>query len=226
MTPQRFFFSMFGASPIRPLQQHMAKVQVCAQEIVPFLQAALAQDWEQAAEVHHRIDMLEGEADDLKRKLRLSLPSGWMLPVSRRDVLEALRMQDKIANKSKDIAGLILGRKMNFPPAIADRLLAFVGRCLDATAQAELAVNELDELIETGFRGREVALMEKMIRELDAIEADTDTLQVEVRALLYSMEKELFPVDVMFMYNIIDWIGDLADLAQRVGSRLLMMLAR
>lgn len=226
MAPQRFFFSMFGASPIRPLQQHMAKVQVCALELVPFLEAALAGNWEQATEVHDRIYMLEGEADDLKRKLRLSLPSGWMMPVSRRDVLEALRMQDKIANKAKDISGLILGRQMTFPAELASKLQEFVCRCLDATAQAELAVNELDELIETGFRGREVALMEKMITELDAIEADTDTLQIQVRALLFGMEKELFPVDVMFMYSIIEWIGDLADLAQRVGSRLLMMLAK
>ncbi|MFA5627204.1 MAG: TIGR00153 family protein [Thiohalomonadaceae bacterium] len=226
MAPQRFFFSMFGSSPIRPLQQHMAKVQACAHEIVPFLEAALAENWQLANEIHERIDMLEGEADDLKRKLRLSLPSGWMMPVSRRDVLEALRMQDKIANKTKDIAGLILGRQMNFPPPMASKLLDFVCRCLDATKQAELAVNELDELIETGFRGREVALMEKMITELDAIEADTDRLQVEVRAMLFSMEKDLFPVDVMFMYSIIGWIGELADLAQRVGSRLLMMLAR
>jgi uncharacterized protein Yka (UPF0111/DUF47 family) len=31
---------------------------------------------------------------------------------------------------------------------------------------------------------------------------------------------------VMFMYNIIDWIGELADCAQRVGSRLQILLAR
>jgi uncharacterized protein Yka (UPF0111/DUF47 family) len=49
---------------------------------------------------------------------------------------------------------------------------------------------------------------------------------VEVRDLLFAKEKELYAVDVMFMYNVIDWIGDLGDLAQRVGSRLLMMLAR
>jgi hypothetical protein len=30
----------------------------------------------------------------------------------------------------------------------------------------------------------------------------------------------------MFLYRIIDWIGDLGDLAQRVGSRLELMLAR
>ena len=209
MAPKSFVFSMFGSSPVSPLQKHMAKVQVCVQELIPFLEAALASNWDEARQIQQRIATLEGEADTLKKELRLHLPRGWMMPVSRRDVLEALRMQDKIANKTKDIAGLIIGR-----------------RCIDATAQAQLAINELDELVETGFRGHEVELVEKMINELDAIEADTDALQVEVRDQLFTKEKELYAVDVMFMYNIIDWIGDLGDLAQRVGARLQMMLAR
>ncbi len=226
MAPKSFVFSMFGSSPVRPLQQHMAKVQACVQELIPFLEASLAQDWTQARQVQQRIAVLEGEADGLKKELRLHLPRGWMMPMSRRDVLEALRMQDQIANKTKDIAGLVIGRRMLFPPEIGDKLLEFSRRCIDATTQAQRAINELDELVETSFRGHEVELVEKMINELDAIEADTDTLQVEVRDLLFAKEKELYAVDVMFMYNIIDWIGDLADLAQRVGSRLQMMLAR
>jgi len=34
------------------------------------------------------------------------------------------------------------------------------------------------------------------------------------------------PVEVMFLYKVIDWVGALADLAQRVGSRFELMLAR
>lgn len=65
-----------------------------------------------------------------------------------------------------------------------------------------------------------------MIKTLDDIESDTDKIQVKVRAALFKQEKDLPPVDVMFMYRVIDSIGDLADLSQRVGSRLELMLAR
>ena len=135
-------------------------------------------------------------------------------------------MQDKIANKAKDIAGLITGRKMTFPDEVSERLLDFVKRCIDASKQAQKATNELDELIETGFSGREVTVVQEMIRKLDSIESDTDKIQVKVRAALFKKEKDLPPVDVMFMYRVIDWIGDLGDLSQRVGSRLEVMLAR
>lgn len=226
MSRKSYIFSMFGTSPIRPMQQHMAEVQACATELIPFFEAALAGDWNKAAEVQAFISKQEGAADDLKRELRLNLPSGLMMAMSRRDLLETLTMQDRIANKAKDIAGLMLGRKMTFPPAIAPLMLDFVKRCVDASAQAQTAINELDELVETGFRGREVALVESMITKLDAIESDTDNIQVAVRGKLFELEKDLPPVDVMFIYRVIEWIGDLADLAQRVGSRLEIMLAR
>ncbi|MFO7593909.1 MAG: TIGR00153 family protein [Pseudomonadota bacterium] len=226
MSRKSYIFSMFGTSPIRPMQQHMAEVQACATELIPFFEAALAGDWNKAAEVQAFISKQEGAADDLKRELRLNLPSGLMMAMSRRDLLETLTMQDRIANKAKDIAGLMLGRKMTFPPEIAPLMLDFVKRCVDASAQAQTAINELDELVETGFRGREVELVESMITKLDTIESDTDKIQVAVRGKLFELEKDLPPVDVMFIYRVIEWIGDLADLAQRVGSRLEIMLAR
>jgi predicted phosphate transport protein (TIGR00153 family) len=65
-----------------------------------------------------------------------------------------------------------------------------------------------------------------MIKKLDAIESDTDKIQVKIRSAVFAKEKDMNPVEVMFLYKVIDWIGDLADLAQRVGSRLELMLAR
>jgi len=102
----------------------------------------------------------------------------------------------------------------------------YVQRSVDASAQALKAMNELDELLETGFAGREAVLVENLIEELGSIENDTDRLQIEVRRNLFKLEKDLPPVDVMFLYQIIDWIGDVADRAQRVGNRLEQLLAR
>ncbi|TDY03889.1 TIGR00153 family protein [Thiohalophilus thiocyanatoxydans] len=224
--PRSYISGLFGTSPISPLQQHMAKVQATVEELLPFFQAALVEDWEKAESMQQLIAVREDEADALKRELRLKLPHGLFMPVSRRDLLEVLTMQDRIANKAKDIAGLMLGRKMRFPDTMHAPLLDFVDRCSDATAQAQTAINELDELVATGFGGNEIDLVESMIDKLDTIESDTDDIQVAVRAILFKMEKDLPPVDVMFMYRVLDWIGDLADLAQRVGSRLELMLAR
>jgi uncharacterized protein Yka (UPF0111/DUF47 family) len=40
------------------------------------------------------------------------------------------------------------------------------------------------------------------------------------------VEKDLPPVDVIFYYKIIEGIGEVADIAQRVGSRVELLLAK
>ena len=226
MGPRTTVFSMFGASPVRPLQQHMSKVILCANELIPFFEAVLAGDWEQAATRQQTISELENDADDLKHELRMHLPSGLMMAMSRRDLLEVLSMQDKVANKSKDIAGLILGRKMKFPKEVGECLLELIKRSVDAAGQAQSTINELDELVETGFRGREVELVEAMVDRLDEIESESDEIEIRVRAMVFEIENDLPPIEAMFIYQTIDWAGALADLAQRVGSRFELMLAR
>lgn len=226
MVTKNIMSRLFGASPVHPLQVHMDKVYQCVSQLVPLFEAVLKEDWDGVQAARKDISKLENEADVLKKDLRLNLPSSMMLPVSRRDLLEVLTMQDKIANKAKDISGIILGRKMTLPKEVGDIYLEFVQRCVDATEQAQTTVNELDELVETGFRGNEVEIVEAMISKLNEIESDTDNIQVEIRSNLFKIERDLPPIDAMFLYKIIDATGDVADLAQRVGSRLQLMLAR
>ena len=220
------FVSLFGRSPIGPMQQHMAKSHECAANLVPFFQAVMAQDWERVEQIQQEMVQLENEADKLKKSVRQHLPKSLFLPVPRSDLLDLLSVQDKIANRAKDIAGLMLGRCMNIPPQLQPQMLAYVQRCVDASTQALKALKELDALLETGFSGREAVLVEKMVEELEDIERDTDRMQVAVRRNLYQLEKDLPPVDVIFLYKIIEWVGDIADRAERVGNRLEQLLAR
>ena len=224
--PTNPFVSLFGRSPIGPMQQHIAKAHECAANLVPFFEAVMTQNWAEVARVQQEMVRLEKEADKLKKSVRLNLPKSLFLPVPRSDLLELLSVQDKVANKAKDIAGLMLGREMAIPAQLQPLIRSFVQRTVDASAQALRAMNELDELLETGFGGREAKLVETLVEELDGIEDDTDRLQIEVRRTLFKLEKDMPPVDVMFLYQIIDWVGDVADRAQRVGNRLEQLLAR
>lgn len=73
-----------GPSPIRPLQEHIAKVCQCAQALIPFFQAVLQNDWELAQQQQAEIIALERAADQIKQELRLRLPKSLsFLPVSR-----------------------------------------------------------------------------------------------------------------------------------------------
>ncbi|HET7370371.1 MAG TPA: TIGR00153 family protein [Gammaproteobacteria bacterium] len=221
-----YFTGIFGHSPIKPLQEHMAKVVECVHELKPFTEAALAADWDRAGTLRRAIIELEHQADAMKRDLRLHLPSSLFMPVARADLLTLLQTQDSIANKTKDITGLMSGRRMMIPAPLHGLFLRHVERCTDATLQAYNSVNELGELFETGFRGAEADLVESMTVELDRIESETDAIQVELRTQLFPLEKDLPPVDVMFIYKAIEWVGDIADISHRIGTTLQLLLAR
>ncbi|MGA8205638.1 MAG: TIGR00153 family protein [Woeseiaceae bacterium] len=217
--------NILGSSPVMPLERHIDIVYRCAKQLHDFLSAAIDGKWKKAAEVRAEIEALEHEADELKKEIRLHLPKSLFMPVPREDILELLLVQDKIANRAKDVSGLVLGRKMKIPDTIAEEFLEFVDRNIDAAKQARKSVRELDELFTAGFRGAEVELVSGLIEELDRIETDTDERQAALRASLFKIEDKLNPVDAVFMYQVINLIGEIADMAERVGRRLELLLS-
>lgn len=221
-----YLSGIFGNSPVRPLQEHMEKIVACVSELVPFTKAALKNDQESLTLHHQNIVTMENEADALKKDLRLRLPSSLFMPIDRRDVLEVLTMQDMVAGSARDVAGLVFGRNMVIPKSMAKGYKKLVKRSIDACKQAYVAISELDELIETGFGKVERKRIGRLLIKLDVIEQQTDEIQVVLRNELFKLENELHPVNIMFLYKVIDLTGNIADRAQRVGSRLQLMLAR
>ncbi len=219
-------FNVFGPSPIKPIEQHIRKAHQCAKQLYPFFEAILKKDWKTAKNFADKVIGLEKEADRIKRDLRLHLPTGLFLPVSRTDLLELLNAQEKIPNTAEDIVRLVISRKMIIPDTLTSVFMLFVNRCLDASKQACKAINELDELLETGFRGSEVKIVEEMIVTLDDIEHESDAMLSEVRHGIFELEQKLSAIEIIFLYKLVQWIGDLADHAQNVGARLQILIAR
>jgi len=217
--------NIFGSSPVKPLEKHIDISYRCARELRGFFAAAVKGNWSKARKVRAEIERLEHEADNLKKKIRLHLPKSLFMPVPREDLLELLLVQDKIANRTKDVSGLVVGRELQIPAEISEQFLDFVDRNVDAAKQARKSVRELNDLFTAGFRGAEVVLVAGMIEKLDRIETDTDEKQAALRASLFAIEKSLDPIDAIFMYQVIELTGEIADMAERVGRRLELLLS-
>jgi uncharacterized protein Yka (UPF0111/DUF47 family) len=171
--------NIFGTSPVMPLEKHVGIAYKCVKELNEFFAAAVAQDWDRASEARDRVIQLEHDADDLKKEIRLKLPKSLFMPVPREDLLELLLVQDKMANRAKDVSGIVFGRRMVIPSSISNEFLEF----------------------------------------------DTDDRQAALRGSLFEVEKEYNPVDVMFLYQVIEMTGEIADMAERVGRRLELLLS-
>ena len=219
------FASLFGRSPFKPMQRHIKVVARCAGEVPGLFEALSAGDQTKVAAIKDQIFALEQEADDIKNELRAHLPKSLLMPVDRRDLLEVLDMQDSIADTAQDIAGLLVERPMDVPQSLQEPLIGLARRCVQACDKAAEVIGELDELVETGFRGRESDRVSEMVDELNKIEDDTDQMGMDLTRRLFAQEDDMKPVSVMFWYQLIQWVGDLADYAEKVGNRLRLLLA-
>lgn len=217
---------LFARSPIKPMYQHMDLIYNCTAELMPFFEEVLAKDWLAAGNCHNKIMHLEEAADSLKKEIRLNLPNSLFLPVARSDLLALLIQQDKIASRVKHISGIVYGRKMTLCTAVAEELINFLTKNIEAVELAKKAIHELEELVETGFKGKEVTLVTSMITKLEKLETDTDNMQVHIRQTLFQVEQLYNPIEVIFLYKILDLIADLANKAQNVGQCLETLLAQ
>jgi predicted phosphate transport protein (TIGR00153 family) len=225
MSNSPIFSKLFGPSPITPVQQHMATCEQCAAQLDGFFNAVFKEDWSAAEKKFDEIGALEDTADDLKKQIRMNLPRSLFLPVSRNNLLDLLQVQDRIANTAKDVAGLVLGRKMTFPESFQTAFRELINANIRAVKLARQVMDELNDLVVTGFSGHEIELVEKILEELDAAEHQSDVLEIEMRRMMFAQERESNPIDIMFKYQVIDRIGDVANDAQTVGNRMMYLIA-
>jgi len=211
--------NLFGRSPIRPMQQHMHAAVACARAVLPLFEEMAAGNEESLPGCR-----LVLQAVRIKHEIRSHLPKRLMLAVERRDLLEILDFQDSIADTAQDVAGLADLRSMVLPAPLREPLLALVRRVIDACEHAQRIIDELDELLETGFSGREAGRVEEMITELSHVESDTDRLAEAAQRKLFALEREL-GVGTVFWNDLIQNVARMADYAERVGNRLRLLMA-
>jgi predicted phosphate transport protein (TIGR00153 family) len=216
--------NLFGHSPIHPMQQHMKACLACARAVGPFVDAMSSGDLEGMQQRRAEIVKLEHEADEIKHEIRRHLPKRLLMAIERRDMLEILDAQDSIADVAQDIADLAVLRGMVPPESLRQPLRDLVARVIVACEQCDSVVSELDELIETGFGPHESSRVEAMITRLGHLESETDQLAEAAQRALFELEAEL-GVGAYFWYQLINWVADMADHAERVGNRLRLLIA-
>jgi predicted phosphate transport protein (TIGR00153 family) len=217
---------LLRGSPFKPIQEHMKVVFSCVCLIPPLFDAVYREDSAQIADFATRINKLETEADKLKSTFRLNMPKSLFLPVDRKDLLGLIRDQDDIADTAEDIGKTFLYREMTVPEGIKELLDELLEGTMEISAAAKEMIGQLDELLEVGFAGRELDKVSRMIASVRRSEHNIDAIIHRSKKKLFSLEKELDPISVMFWYKIIDLLGVISDQSENLADRLLLFLSK
>ena len=217
---------IFAKSPFVNLQKHMDIGKQAAIALQNFLTSAGVSDWSKAKQYRQEIIDLEHAADDIKNQIRTHLPKSLFMSVSREDLLDLVYTMDGIPNTAKDISGIMIGRQMEIPNQIAEQFSAFVKAAIKAAKQASAAIEKVDEVRRGGFSSSDADLLQDLVAELEILEHENDDLEAALRNDFFEIEKDFPAVDVMFLYDIFNRIGSLADISQTAGHILIRLVSK
>ncbi len=217
---------LLRSSPFKPIQEHMRTVFSCVCLLPGLFDALYQEDGEQLRTIAADIAELETSADKIKSDLRLHMPKTLFMPVARRDLLALLRDQDAIADSAEKISQILTSRDMAVPAEIRPLLDELIEGTMEVSSEAKLIIEELDELVQVGFGGREYEKVIEMIAGVRKSEHNIDDILHRTRRTLFSVEDSLPPVSAVFWYQVIEIIGNISDQAENISDRLLLFLSK
>ena len=104
--------------------------------------------------------------------------------------------------------------------------MEYTQACAATAQQALKAIQELDELLEVGFTGREVTRVESHAQGTGQTGTPHGQAGRQSARQLVQDGSDLPPVDVMFYYRVLTLLGTVADDAETVGDRLQILMAK
>ncbi|MEN8130759.1 MAG: TIGR00153 family protein [Pseudomonadota bacterium] len=219
------FKQLLGGSPFPPMKKHMKLSAKCVEQIPIMLEALFDNEEDTLQAARNKVFELESEADKIFDNLSSGLSQSKFLPVHRHDLIAVLREQESIADTAQDIAGLLVVH-LDIASELREPLLTLANKSVETVHKALAVIKMLDALVETGFKGPDVDHVFELIDEVAKSEDGADMLGIDLVDNIYQHHKEKDPVSTMFSYQLTRWLGELADHAELVGSRMRLLVGR
>ncbi|MCA9581540.1 MAG: TIGR00153 family protein [Myxococcales bacterium] len=218
--------NLFAKNPLSGVCEQMDRVVICAEGLLPLIDALIANDQEEVRKQAKHISQLERAADDQKNEVRSHIPPRLFLPVARRDLLRLIAHIDSMADSTEDVGVLLSLRAMEVPEPMKAPLRLYAEKAVASAYAARDLVKQIDGLLAAGFKGRAASRAKESIVALSLQEHETDKLQDQLAKLVFQMEKELSPVAIMMWMKILREIGDIANHAENVGDQFRLFIAK
>lgn len=209
----------FGPNVVEPLYEHLCKGRHCAELVTELVEALLAGDMPRMQELGARINEAELQADHIKLAIRHGLTKSIFAAVQRTDVLQIVRYQDRIADRSQDIAKLLVLRHTTIAPAAGDVLRILMHSVLDtinALATAVQAMIPPDE--GTAPAGQHTDMMADALERIHVLENKSDQQIEQFLKVLFEHERESDAISVIMLFQAARLVGQMADAAENAAE--------
>lgn len=172
-------------------------------------------DLEKANDLAYETHKLEGEADDLRRKIEMKLLNGALLARSRRPLLDVVERTDKLANAAEASMDFTLLQKIELPNELGPIAEEIVDRSVEIVEVVQKGLKVL-----FGGDGDVLQYTEK----IEQLEGDIDDLERNFIQELFGLD-DLELAEKILLRQYLESLVEISDRAEDLSDEMEIITA-
>ena len=200
--------------------KHAQIVQECVKTLDVGLQTLLKEkDVEKSHELFHKVDVLERDADNLRRKIQKDISRGELNPSVRQNLSHLIKRMDDVANCSTGVARRINTIPLKFWEESSKETILLILEMMKTTVDC---VQYLDKIVLDLLEERKN--ITKFSAQINQLEHTVDLLNIKLRKNLQETEYTVSFFTIFTAGNVFDILEAISDSIEGVADYILVLL--
>jgi predicted phosphate transport protein (TIGR00153 family) len=199
---------------------HAQKVQECISELDRGLQMLLKdKNLDKSYDIFHNVDVLEREADKLRRTIQQDISRGELDPSVRQNLSHLVKRMDDVANCCTGVARRIGTVPVKFWVQTSEDTLSLISEIMTTTVKCgEFLDKIIVDLVEDRKNVKDIA------REINQHEHKVDLLNIKLRKSLQETNYDVNFFTIFTVGNIFDILEAISDSIEGVADYIMVLL--
>ena len=200
--------------------KHAQKVKESVIELEHGLEILLKEkNLEKAHDHFHKVDLLEDDADTLRREILIDISKGELNPSVRMDLSHLIKRMDDVANCATGVARRINTIPIKFWDQSSEKTINLVLQMMETTVEC---VNYLDKIVIDMLEERKN--VKEYSDKINQLEHKVDLLNIKLRKSLQETEYDISYFTVFTVGNVFDILEAISDSIELVADYITHLL--
>jgi len=208
---------------VQELREHADRVHQSVELIQSLADAMLIEDYEKIQTLHEQMAGIGDEVDQSRLTLYGQIKEMHFHLAGGDAFSQYMACQDKVAGASQAFADLLLSRKTTIPIELRDDFRALVTQVVNVSRRTMSLAEGLSSEAQTVCTDTEARSSPDATRGIDD-RGQVRQREMEFARHLYSLEKQLEPVTILFLDKCCAALHEVADNAERAADHLRLMI--
>ena len=200
--------------------EHARKVQECVKELDTGLQLLLKEkNLDKSYDIFHNVDVLERDADKLRRKIQQDISRRELDPSVRQNLSHLVKRMDDVANCCTGVARRIATVPVKFWEQTSEKTLELISQIMKITLDCG---EFLDKIVIDFVEDRKK--VKDMARQINEHEHKVDLLNIQLRKSLQETHYDVNFFTIFTVGNIFDILEAISDSIEGVADYIMVLL--